>query len=422
MGNDTIDYGYNPLNYLQTMMPQPGPQGGTAPANIPPSVAPSPATPSQPGGQFDFSGMLDQYRQMAQRAYPTNQMFGNTQFGQNHPRLAGAINNAFMAAAMTKPGMTIGENISNVAGGVLGARQAQREQLLRQQMLPYQMIAPQMEMQKTSAEIANLLSEPAWRHSMEERNQAMSEWYARRVQQPNSEEQRMGLAASMAGITNWDGDYRKLSPDQAQAMGKALDQLTERQANAMAGGGLTPGHIVQMQMSDDPKIKAQGDQAAKLYTGMMGQVAGTRTGAEQAAPHPQADMDKFIDTEKANYRNLLPPKQSEEEFSKLGMNQFRNAADIHKDYLDQVESVYDARVTLMDKSFAQWQASTAPQQRIGFREYLDNREKYPPAAVAGAKSQKQGPTTGGPQSFSTFMAGRNKKNNPPALVAPTPGS
>jgi hypothetical protein len=73
-------------------------------------------------------------------------------FGQ-HPNLSRGIENAFLMAANTPSGATVGENISNIARAALGLRSIRDQHIAEQTMIPLQWRKMQMDMEGKQAEI-----------------------------------------------------------------------------------------------------------------------------------------------------------------------------------------------------------------------------------------------------------------------------
>src|SRR6266850_4640877 len=110
----------------------------------------------------DFSSQLDTMlapyqsaMQRLQQPYPMLGRMGGS-LGQNHPLLAGALNQGLEAAAFT-PGPQgpegVGGGISRALQGVLGASQFDRQRMLQSAMLPYQMLQPRLQAEDTLAQI-----------------------------------------------------------------------------------------------------------------------------------------------------------------------------------------------------------------------------------------------------------------------------
>lgn len=253
----------------------------------------------------DFSGQLNNmiapYQQMAKQ-YGNNgyaSMSGNSWLAQAHPGIARPLDNALLAMSMTKPGQTIGENISNVAGGLVGAQGYRRQQMMQSAMLPYELAEPRLKMMDTMAQMQQRGAMTQADIARIPLDRAQTEWYARRMQQPNATEVDQITAMRKLGID----DINKMTPDQATKFEQEMEAQRQR---STSGAGLTPGQIVAMQMSDDPAMKEKGKQAEQIYTAMMGGIAGQKTGASDAAAEPT----KAIDEEVKNAYKLYQPTKA----------------------------------------------------------------------------------------------------------------
>lgn len=114
--------GPNPMAPPQPM----GDSGGTVRAPQPPAASSSPG----------IVGMLNQLLQpygLSTQEYQNAFLPNN-----NHPKLSNMFERAAYGMAMTKPGETIGENISNVAAGIIGVPRAMREAREDQMFHPLQ--------------------------------------------------------------------------------------------------------------------------------------------------------------------------------------------------------------------------------------------------------------------------------------------
>src|ERR1035437_4137507 len=150
--------------------------------------------------------LLMQYQGLVSQAHPQNPLFGNSQFALNHPRMAGAIGNAFLAASMIKPSQTIGEGISNVASGMLGVADYHRQQALDVASQPQQMLDAHnksvMDLQTHMAQIANYNSEAQARVHTNAKADADAALANRKPgePQPDAEAQKLDMWKTAAGV------------------------------------------------------------------------------------------------------------------------------------------------------------------------------------------------------------------------------
>jgi hypothetical protein len=405
---------YNPLSniqYLMGIMNQGNPTGSMNPSQ--PNTAPTPAAPmgnQQPVSTPNIQDLIAPCQEMARKAYPSNILFGNSGFAQNHPRLAGALSNAFLAASMTKPGMTPGENISNVASGVLGASQASRQQLMKQQMMPYEMLAPQIALQKNLADIQELNqrsslygkqgdyyagAKTALTEGQAARQNMLSEGKYIQMTDDNGHPWSMNLNTQEKQPIGW-------TPAQDYAPTFKNDEKGRKigTATGLLGGGLQGRMYATMFPPDNPDgsySRETMQQIHNQYVNDASTIAGGRTQATEDVKHPLEEQDKFLANEEANYKNQLP--------AKMPFNAYQQ--DIHQlkydakqqwaNYQTDVEGPYQQQVRQADKDFANYKASVAPAQKVGFQEYQANTAAYPKATAGNTPKpvKSQRPSTGG---------------------------
>jgi hypothetical protein len=269
-----------------------------------PNMTRTPAAPQ--GGGFPTMGgmvtpqqmqsMIAPYQAMAQKAFPTDPIFGNGAFQAAHPRVAGGISNFLLAASMIKPGMTVGENISNVAGGVLGAKQFGREQQLRQAMFPYQMLTTQLGPQE-------LLTRMYQQGQMGRYYGMHGDYMAGAATDlANSKALAAQELAAHRGQKEWTGadgrlwTYNPANPEAGaypvagagpgtfvppRGGGGPLANMTQTQLALIAGA--KPGTV-------DPDMQDQ----AKRAIGVLTQMAGGKAGAEASAKEPTVQENSLV--------------------------------------------------------------------------------------------------------------------------------
>ena len=87
--------------------------------------------------------------------FPSEGRGGEETWFARHPRATTGIESALTAVgSMGPPGLSIGENISNAARGIVAAPMARREHLLQQMQAPYQLAGSMIQMQKNLQEMA----------------------------------------------------------------------------------------------------------------------------------------------------------------------------------------------------------------------------------------------------------------------------
>jgi hypothetical protein len=286
--------------------------------NAPNFGAMSPQAPSVPqtnpaAWNSDFSGQLQQmiapYQQMAKQYGNSGYaaLPGNSWLAQAHPGIARPLDSALLAVAMTKPGQTIGENISNVAGGIVGAQGYRRQQMMQSAMLPYELAEPRLKMMDTMAQMqqrgamtqAELARIPLDR-AMTQRAMDQGDWYARRMQEPNATELDSTIIQRKLGIT----DVNKMTPEQATAFQTEMEAMRQRNVRS---AGLTPAVAAQMQLdAKTPEEIAAADRAAKIVSSIYGSVAGQQAGARSGAEQPFKDVDTEAKAFVSGYKDIKP--------------------------------------------------------------------------------------------------------------------
>src|ERR1700676_186734 len=168
---------------------------------------------NQPGGQFrqgqDFSGslndmlapgsqyqqMLAPYQQMAQKfTSPYATMNQNSWLAQNHPHLAGMLDNAFLTAGSTPSPQGpegVGGGISRMMQGLMGGQQFQRQRMMQQAMMPYQMLSQ-------SLQPMDIMSQIQERHGSALRAEAYNEAMVNRFGPGGLESQKVDIAQQRA--------------------------------------------------------------------------------------------------------------------------------------------------------------------------------------------------------------------------------
>lgn len=285
---------------VKGLVPLPEMEGPKAAPIAAPNVTRTPAAPQSgfsnlPGmvTPQQIQSMIAPYQTMAQKAFPTNPIFGNDAFQAAHPRVAGAISNFLLAASMTKPGMTVGENISNAAGGILGARQFGREQQLRQAMFPYQMLNTQLAPQE-------MLTRMYQQGQMGRYYGIHGDMMAGAQTQylDARAEAARGLATSRGTKTDIDsqGNPWALNPTtfQREPVGwtppSGYVPKFAPPGSRAASSGISLAQAITMRQSPDQAVRAMGN---AVYNDWVG-VSGAKAGAEATAKEPTVQENALV--------------------------------------------------------------------------------------------------------------------------------
>ena len=250
---------------------------------------------------------------------PYATMSANSWLARKHPLVAQLLDNAFLTAAETpspRGPEGAGGGISRTFQGIMGAQQFRRQQMLEDLTLPYQLAMPRLQAEHTIAQIGQeqsyadyLKKHGEYLDQMTDINQQKTDIARQRADQAkygkvmNDPEERFA----------YNTVFKKYGVDSVDKLN--LNQLQEAQGiyetakrnTRMHTGSLTQGDIIAMQMSDDPAIKAKGEQAGKIWASMYGMAAGAKTAGSEEAPHPHADQAAFIQNERQKVYSKLSP-------------------------------------------------------------------------------------------------------------------
>jgi hypothetical protein len=339
---------------------------------------------------------MQQYQAQAKMAYPQNPLFGNDKFATSHPRMAGALGNAFLAASMIKPQATIGGNISEVAGAMLGVSAYHRQQALDQATMPQkwmqERMASQLGSQKTLGEISNANSLNQTRQSEEALRQSTianqaSEIANRRPVQPDPEAQKLALAQKAAGVV----DPAHMTQAEAVATEAEMVKQTKRS---------TPAGSLQEQLlygAHPPADPSKGYSPAELqtlqtlYNQNIAAQAGAKSNAEAPVRNQQQDAQRLIADAQTQSKDWKVPIQ--EDPKNRGQQMLQDELDKQNpaDAAKRVAAQAKARATNqgVDDALGKYQTSGAPERNedIGTWKSKGSQNYNQKAA--------KGPTSGG---------------------------
>lgn len=364
------------------------------------------------GGNFsrELNGMLAPYQQIAQRiSSPYATMSPNSWLAQNHPQLAGTLDNAFLGMGMTPQAQGpegFGGGVSRMMQGLVGAQQFRHTQAMDTAMLPYKMAMGQLQAADTMSQINERNAMLPFRQAQEKRYDAQSSMYYDRMAQGDRSKAMAGPDLIDDSGKSWSrifdpvaGKVRNFNPE----LQKYSDELpTEQQPsftksekqNRMSTPGGLMGEIVDMRMSSDPAIKARGDQMAKLYTGMQGTIAGQRAGATQDVTQPVKNLDSFLQNERAQaYKTLPAPAKNIVDFvfdyagdPTWGPEIQKNAPNA----MGKFNKVAAASRQKMDIDLSNYEkaARSKPNEPFAYQQYAQNPSQYDgtPSAIAPSPS------------------------------------
>jgi hypothetical protein len=159
-----------------------------------------------------------------------------------------------------------------------------------------------------------------------------------------------------------------------------------------------------MQMSEDPKVRAQGNQAAKFYTGIMGAVAGTQTGARKTAEQPFEDTKDFYNqgekTAMAGLDKPLPPAEfyASHNFNLKMEDELGGPGGQKTDHYGDYTREFAQKKAEQANLVQQWRNDpTVAKNKISFQEWQRLRSGQPAPQVAPQTREKAlswNPSTG----------------------------
>jgi hypothetical protein len=295
--------------------------GATHPSQVPTHTPESDHVESphfQPPNMPDF-GAIQSAIQAQQSPYVTMGAHGWLQ--DNHPKLAGVLDNAFLAAAMT-PGPRgpegAGGGISRTFEGLMGARQAHMQHDISQATLPLQLSQQQlgfqkgiMDLYKTGAEIQHYHDQGEY---WKEQAQTNKDW----------REGRLGQLGNSTGNVIVDDKGEPWSQGKAgQGLVYAGNNpnidasyqptFTKHGKSAQAANNLWSHIQTLTDPNAPPDAKAQAQQGISIYTGAQAAVAGGRKAATDKAGEPQQTANDFLKSEKDRVAASLGKRPSESE-------------------------------------------------------------------------------------------------------------
>lgn len=343
----------------------------------------------------DFSGTLNDilapYQQMAQRfSSPYATMSPNSWLAQNHPTLAGHLDNAFLSMGMT-PGAQgpegAGGGISRAMQGLMGAQQFRRQQMIQSAMLPYQMGMQQVQMQDTLSQIKE-------REAMAPYYRARSDWYEGRLEEANRPKTVPGGYKVDDKGQTWQEIFDPTDKNRPTRLfnpntGSYADKMPpeqfptfKNQEKQMRQGGMT--EIERMVDSEDQANVAAGkppmDAQARnqRIVQISNQMYAGKVGAGQAVTEPVKDMDTFIKNERASAYASLPKPMNANDYQtahimdKAYWNAVNKGQNPYMDYLKGEQ----ANKQQLDVDLAKYEKSSAPKKGISFQAYMQDRATY----------------------------------------------
>lgn len=326
--------------------------------------------------------LLAPYRQQAQQmSSPYETMPAHGWLQTHHPKIAGMLDNAFLTAAMTPEGGPtegVGGGISRTFQGLMGAQQQRRRSAIEDMMLPYQMLQPQLQ---ARGELAKIGQEGAATNYYRSHAEYMDE-QVRQMKNPKAvvDTSEMyddaGRAWNKISTRRPDGTAEShMVPilPQGQSLPEGYEPTFQQHVRRQGGGGGLEAGIIDMQMSPDPAIQAEGYRRAHLYTTLEGAKAGGRTAGEQGAEHPQVVSQDLISAARSTVMQGLdkPPTDAMEHFAK-NFSKFKSLEEAQAD-VDARQGGYQSTILARQQSVDAYIASGAHKQGISYSKWMEEQ-------------------------------------------------
>jgi hypothetical protein len=350
--------------------------------------------PSNPWSGVDFSGRLnqmlspeafDQAQQLAQKfSSPYATMNQNSWLARNHPQVAGVLDNAFLATAMTPQAQGpegAGGGISRMMQGLVGGQQFQRQRMMQQAMLPFQMMQPRLQAADTMAQIMGRGSEfmraqdyhemitDRWGPGgLQAQRNAIEQQRADQYINPSMLDHRRALLK--AGLPS-DANINNATPEQLEKYNDAFTGF-QRERLRQANGSSETERMVN---SEDQERVLRGqppftpeERNAKIIQ-YSSQMAGARTGATASANQPYIETKDFMAKEEqgmyadigATFADYLKSHDPEG----LSAIDPKRAAQMQTDYRNSLAQ--------RSREKSEYFNSTAPEKRLGFFAWLADK-------------------------------------------------
>lgn len=306
-------------------------------------------------------------------------------FSADHPGLTGRLANiGYSLANMGPTGLTAGENISNVFRGIVGGRQEQMMNQIRRATLPYELQMPKAQLENIQAESAYRREQipmeqerMRYEQSQEARNYAMSDWYNKRFQMPNSADLAMNLATSQAGVK---GDPSTWTPDEAKRVDDIYTGIMHRQS--VAQGGFEEQAYNQA-LKDNPGLTPTAFHQQWTAAGAQGPA-----GVHQ----PFQQEESFLNEQDQLFKQGLQKPMSQSEWSKMPANAINPAylnpqtgdQAITKGYGDYTQGINDKNAALI-QNFMNYRSGYKPGPG-GINVPYNPNTNYPIYSPAGPSS------------------------------------
>jgi len=360
-----------------------------------------PAQTQQPGwNQASTSQQLQQliapYQQAVQRIQnPYQTMSQNSWLAQNHPGIAGVVDNAFNTVAdMGQGGMSIGSNIQAVMQGLKGNQMDRRNQMMQSAMLPYQMAEPQIKMQDELAQIGQRQEAQQYQQrreiQLDNQNQL---WQSEMLKNQRDSSKPIGSGMVDDQGHAWQSVFDPVSGKVTQqplepvpsGYQPSFAQHLGSQKAAQLNENYTPSGILRRMAEGDPSAKKDWAN----FQGMQGGLAGQKSGSEQASKQPQLDIDSEVQMAQKEFAPI--PTNSQKEWEDNNMQtpgfDFANSGKLYQQYQADTNAKNQANKEAHDAMISDYRQTAEGMKAKGIT--VPSWAQY---------HAMKGPTSGGPAS------------------------
>jgi len=348
----------------------------------------------------DFSSQLDTMlapyqsaMQRLQQPYPMLGRMGGS-LGQNHPLLAGALNQGLEAAAFT-PGPQgpegVGGGISRALQGVLGASQFDRQRMLQSAMLPYQMLQPRLQAEDTLAQIKERGQQGDYLAAHAKYLGEMTDLKGQDldIKQQRADQAKYGRLLSspeerFAYARHPFKDPQNPTDDELGAVQREYESIKSKTQHTPMGS--YEEQIENMRLNPDPAIKAEGERRWQDHLNTLNVAAGGQAGARKEADQPYEITQRVRAEEQKTILDDLPRKinTTMEAYANIAPN-----SPAYKKYVAERDAREEERKQRIN-DFANYLRTDAP----NYHEYAANRVAYPRRGDSrGMPSGDNRPTT-----------------------------
>lgn len=269
-----------------------------------------------PPPQPDFGALSDAIRRQ-QSPYVAFGAHGWLQ--DNHPQVAGRLDNALAAVANTTSGRTTAENIAGVARGVIGGRQMEQQHAMEQATLPLTLAHQQMAYQ---AGLMNLYKSGAEIN----KDNAMADYYGTHGDYLTGRLGQLGNATGNIVVDDNGEPWAQGKNNQGLQYAGNNPQVDSKyqptfnkhnQGKAGAGGGLWSNIAA---AADQPGATPaeNANNRLNLYNKSQASGAGAKKFATDQAGEPQQTANDFLKSEKDRVAAQLgkrPDDASQKDFA-----------------------------------------------------------------------------------------------------------